>query len=376
MGNDNRISKLSKTALTSLLALMVISFLSAPAFASPKRAASSAPTAAIAIGEDSAVHFERNSTMKLPPASTTKLVTAMVAIDTLDPNQLITVSRNAACTSSVSPHLRPNETFTVEDMLHVALIRSVNSAAVTLAEAAAGSEDAFAKLMNEKVKKIGALNTKFINASGLPDEGLQYTTVYDLTLILKEALKYPLIKEILGKKQWRVRSQEGRSVLVQNTDRMLWATDKMVGGKTGYTRAARHCFVGALETNDGLLYTAVLGARSRGALWANTGALMGIGAAKQIKDDDQSADEPTPKKKAVASSGKAAVKAIAAATPAPQSKARQYASAAKSRSSEAKKRADAAKKKSRAAAAAKKTKTTQTQAASKPTSTSALASAR
>ena len=312
--------------------------------------------AAIAIGPDSSVLYEKNSSMRLPPASTTKLVTAMVAIDLLTPDQIVTVSKHAACTPSVSPHLRPGETFTVEDLLHIALIRSVNSAAIALAEAAAGSEEEFAKLMNEKVEKIGAMDTKFVNASGLPDEGIQYTTVYDLTLILKEALTYPLIKEIIGKKDMRVHSQEGRSLYVQSTDRMLWASDNMIGGKTGYTRAARHCFVGAIETDDGLVYTAVLGAKSRGALWANTGALMGL-TGQPAGEDPIAAeldDSPKPVKKASAvkssTRGRAAAKSVTRGT----SMARQYAAAAKLRSVAAKKRSDAAKR--RAAEAAKRTK--------------------
>ncbi len=312
--------------------------------------------AAIAINSDSSVLFERNSSAKLPPASTTKLVTAMVAIDMLSPDTIVTVSRHAACTPSVSPHLRPGETFTVEDLLHIALIRSVNSAAIALAEAAAGSEDEFAKLMNAKVKKIGAVDTKFVNASGLPDEGIQYTTVYDLTLILKEALKYPLIKEIIGKKDMRVYSQEGRALYVQSTDRMLWASDKLIGGKTGYTRAARHCFVGAIETDDGLLYTAVLGARSRGVLWASTGALMGL-SGKPLPEEagnDDRADAPKPVKRAVRSHPKAApVKAVSRAA-AGSARAKQYAAAAKLRSAAARKRSETARLKARQAAAASK----------------------
>lgn len=346
--------RLSITSIALLFLLIAV-----PSWAQNRNAALdslSKSGAAIAINSDSSVLFERNSSAKLPPASTTKLVTAMVAIDMLTPDQIVTVSKHAACTPSVSPHLRPGETFTVEDLLHIALIRSVNSAAIALAEAAAGSEDEFAKLMNAKVKKIGAVDTKFINASGLPDEGIQYTTVYDLTLILKEALKYPLIKEIIGKKDMRVYSQEGRSLYVQSTDRMLWASDKLIGGKTGYTRAARHCFVGAIETDEGLLYTAVLGARSRGVLWASTGALMGL-SGKPAPEEVENADDDAPKpvKKAVKSSPRvsAPVKAISR-TAAASARARQYASAAKLRSAAAKKRSEAARTKAKQAAAAKK----------------------
>lgn len=168
----------------------------------------------------------------------------------------------------------------MSDLLHLALMKSVNSAAVALAEGAAGSEEEFVELMNQKTLAIGAVNSKFANASGLP-EGVQYTTVYDLTLILSEALKYPMIKEILGKKEYLVVTGGGRSIHIRNTDRLLWATDNMIGGKTGYTRNAQHCFVGAFQTDDGPLFTAVLGTRSRNRMWKSTEVLYGIGCGLQ-----------------------------------------------------------------------------------------------
>lgn len=236
--------------------------------------------AAIVVDAKMSVIYEKNPGAKLPPASTSKLVTAMVVLDRLDPYAKVKITQKTARMRSTSPRLKANEELAVSDLLHLALVKSVNSAAVALAEAAAGSEELFAEMMNKKAQEIGAVNTQFANASGLP-KGLQYTTVYDLTLILNEALKYPVIKEILGKKECSVVTSQGRRLFLRNTDRFLWATDNMIGGKTGYTRKAQHCFVGAMQTDDGPIFTAVLGTTSRNNLWRSTALLFSLGTGPQ-----------------------------------------------------------------------------------------------
>jgi len=213
---------------------------------------------------------------RLAPASTVKLVTAMVVIDNLYPGTKVTISKNAAKVRSIQPRLRPDEEMTVSDLLHLALMKSINGAAVALAEATAGSEQDFVALMNLKAKEIGANNTLFANASGLP-KGTQYTTASDLALILKTALTYPLIREILGKKEYLIATSGGREIFLENSDDLLWQKDNIIGGKTGYTGTARHCFVCAINTEKGPLYTVVLGARSRSSLWRSTLLLEEIG---------------------------------------------------------------------------------------------------
>jgi D-alanyl-D-alanine carboxypeptidase (penicillin-binding protein 5/6) len=236
--------------------------------------------ACIVIDDKDSVLYAKNPSVKLPPASTVKLVTAMVALDRLDPSTRIIVSRSAAAVRSIKPRLMTDDELTVSDLLHLALMKSINSAAVALAETAAGSEDAFVELMNQKAKEIGANNTHFVTASGLP-KGRQYTTARDLTIILKRALTYPLIKEIIGKKEWLVKTAAGRELYLENTDDLLWSRSNMVGGKTGFTLNARHCFVGAMDTDKGLIFTAVLGARSRNRLWQSTLMLADFGANAQ-----------------------------------------------------------------------------------------------
>jgi D-alanyl-D-alanine carboxypeptidase (penicillin-binding protein 5/6) len=236
----------------------------------------SARAAAVIDGTSGNILYAKNPNVKLFPASTTKLVTAMVVLDKLDPETVVTISEEAARTPSVSPHLRVGEKLKVRDLLNIALIRSVNSAAVALAEAVSGSEEAFAKLMNDKALSIGAENTRYVNASGLPGDG-QYITAYDLSLIMKESLRYPMIKEIINTRAQKVYTEGGRRILVKNTNQLLWSDEDVVGGKTGYTRAAKHCFVCAGQKGDKVVIAAVLGESVRSELWHDASTLLARG---------------------------------------------------------------------------------------------------
>lgn len=235
-----------------------------------------ARAAVVIDGSTERILYGKNPHWKLQPASTTKLVTAMVTLDRLSPDAVITISENAAATPSVLPHLRAGERFSVRDVLSLALMRSVNGAAVALAEAVAGSEARFAGLMNEKVAALGADNTRFINASGLPGPG-QHITAFDLAKVMKAALDYPLIRETITTRTKGIHSLEGRFVFVKNTDQLLWTDDDLIGGKTGYTREARHCFVCAARKGGNTLITAVLGESVRDDLWHDSQILLDRG---------------------------------------------------------------------------------------------------
>ncbi len=222
------------------------------------------------------VLYAKNPHLRLPPASTTKLVTAMVAIDRLSLNSIVTISEKAAKTQSVTPRLIAGESYTMKDLLNLSLMRSVNGAAVAMAEAVAGSESAFVRLMNEKVESLGLQNTRFTNSSGLPGNG-QYITAYDLSLVMKASLNYPVIREIINTRTKDVSSINGRQFLVKNTNYMLWKDDNQLGGKTGYTRAAGHCLVCAANKGDTTMIVAILGESARDELWQNSFALFAKG---------------------------------------------------------------------------------------------------
>jgi len=237
--------------------------------------------AAVVMDSTGTVLFSKYPKARLAPASTVKLVTAMVAIDNLKTEDVVKISIHASKVRTIPPGICPEEELAVIDLLHLALMKSINSAAVALAEASAGTEDDFVVLMNQKAQEIGAHDTLFANASGLP-KGTQYSTANDLALIMKAALSYPLIRDILATKAYIVRTAAGREIFLENSNHLLWEDQTMIIGKTGYTGNARHCFVGAMDTGNGTVITAVLGARSRHSLWRATSMLAEIGVHPEL----------------------------------------------------------------------------------------------
>jgi D-alanyl-D-alanine carboxypeptidase (penicillin-binding protein 5/6) len=223
------------------------------------------------------VLYAKNPDLRLLPASTTKLMTALVVLERANLSDVVTVSKKAAGTPPTRVGLKEGDKVTIENLLYAALMRSANDAAVALAEAVAGSEEEFVRLMNMKALAIGANDTRYINANGLPGEG-QYITAYDLSIIMRQAIKYPVLKEILGTRITDVTTETGKQIVIKNTNRLLWSDDDLLGGKTGYTRKARHCFVCAGERANDTIIVALLGAPLRSLLWKETEELLSFGA--------------------------------------------------------------------------------------------------
>jgi D-alanyl-D-alanine carboxypeptidase (penicillin-binding protein 5/6) len=217
--------------------------------------------------------FSKNSNWRLPPASTTKLVTAIVAIENEDLSKVVTISKKASRAARQKAGFKQGDQITIEGLLYAALLKSANDAAVALAEAVAGSEKGFVPLMNEKALAIGAEDTKFINATGLPGLG-QYTTAMDLSKILSYALQIPKLREIIGTPETKIATEKGKVFYLRSTDRLLWSDDKIIGGKTGYTRRAGHCFVCAAQGETRTILVAILGSPSRKKLWTETEKLV------------------------------------------------------------------------------------------------------
>jgi len=254
--------------------------------------------------------YAKNLNLRLPPASTTKLMTAVVVMENANLADVVTISRNA---SRVSPHkagFKEGDRVTVEKLLYAALIGSANDAAVALAEAVAGSETRFVELMNKKAVEIGARDTRFINPHGLPGRG-QYTTAFDLSKIMSYALMHPKLEEIIGTRVAEVSTENGNAIFLKNTNRLLWSDDDLVGGKTGYTHRARHCIVCAAERENATVIVALLGSPSRGDLWRESETLISKGF-EVIGNDEKPAiyltkavyNEPDSKKPAYKKSSK------------------------------------------------------------------------
>jgi len=222
------------------------------------------------------VLFAKNPDRRLLPASTAKLMTSMIVLENAGLEDVVTISRKAAETAPSRLGLREGDRLTVETLLYAAVLKSANDAAVALAEAVAGSEKEFVKLMNQKAIALGAYDTKFVNANGLPGKG-QHITAYDLSKIMRKAMEYPVLKRILGTRVAALSTESGRPVMIKNTNMLLWSDESVVGGKTGYTRRAGHCFVGAAGREDAVIIVSLLGAPSRDSLWEEAESLMDFG---------------------------------------------------------------------------------------------------
>jgi D-alanyl-D-alanine carboxypeptidase (penicillin-binding protein 5/6) len=220
--------------------------------------------------------YAKNPYLKRLPASTTKLMTSIIAVENTNPSERVTISRHA---SRVSPHkagFREGDQVTVKQLLYATLLDSANDAAVALSEGVAGSEMNFVSLMNAKARSIGAENTRFVNSNGLPGRG-QYTTAYDLAKIMGYALRHQTLKKIIATRETDITTEEGDSISLMNTNKLLWNDEDMIGGKTGYTRRAMHCFVCAAERENRTLIVAVLGSPSRKNLWRESEILIDKG---------------------------------------------------------------------------------------------------
>jgi len=217
--------------------------------------------------------FSKNSNRRLAPASTTKLMTAIVAIENENLSKVVTISKKAARAPHSKAGFKEGNQITMEGLLYAALLGSANDAAVALAEAIAGSEQRFVLLMNEKALSIGAADTKFINATGLPGPG-QYTTALDLSKILNYALRLSKLREIIGTPEAKITTEKGKVFYLSSTDKLLWSDEKIIGGKTGYTRRAGHCFVCAAQDGTRTILVVILGSPSRKNLWMETEKLV------------------------------------------------------------------------------------------------------
>lgn len=212
---------------------------------------------AILIDADSGnVIYEYNAEKKLPMASTTKIMTALVAIENCPIEKTVTVTKQAVGIEGSSIYLYEGEKLCMEDLLYALLLESANDAATAIAIEVGGSVEGFADMMNEKAKSLGLCNTSFQNPHGLDSEE-HYTTAHDLAIIARAALANPTLEKIFSteKKTIPLNSEEGVRLLI-NHNKLLRMYDGTIGVKTGYTKRSGRCLVSAAE-RDGVRLIAV-----------------------------------------------------------------------------------------------------------------------
>src|SRR3989338_4469334 len=227
-----------------------------------------APSAVIMDESTGAVLYSKSPNVKRAPASTVKILTALVILDRLPLDQWVTISSRVEGVEPSKLYLRGGEKIQVYDLLQAILMNSANDAALALAIGAAGSEYEFSKMMNQKAIALGAQNSNFKKASGLPAEG-QYSTVYDLALIMRAAMNSVVIASILKKKASMMRTAEGKVYYLKSHNKMLWRRYDVIG-KTGWTRQAGYCFVGSAGYAGKRLIVSMLGSKR---LWTDVTAM-------------------------------------------------------------------------------------------------------
>jgi D-alanyl-D-alanine carboxypeptidase (penicillin-binding protein 5/6) len=209
-------------------------------------------------------YFGQNIERRVFPASTTKVLTAIVVMENLSLDDVVKVGVRATQVQPTKLDLREGERYTVRDLLYGLMLKSANDAAIVLAEAVAGSQAKFVEMMNKKAYQIGARNSRFANAHGLPSDGIQYTTAYDMALILRYAMTIDFLAQSMTYKYRFINSKDGRRIVLKSHNKSLFLGWKQnVYGKTGYTREAQSCFVGSIPRGKENLIIAVFGCNRR-----------------------------------------------------------------------------------------------------------------
>ena len=236
-----------------------------------------APNGVLIDYETGKVLFDKNAHQQTYPASTTKVMTAVLVLENANLDDKVTIDYDLYVDGS-SMYLLKGESFTVKELLQALLIRSANDTAEALAIHVAGSVEKFVEMMNQRAKELGALNTNFSNPHGLPDTS-HVTTAYDLAMIAKHAMSFDLFREIVNTPMltFEPTEQTPETRYYRNTNKFLWGTgignqmlyngkyinikyDIIDGIKTGYTGAAKQCLISSGVKDDHRLISVILGA--------------------------------------------------------------------------------------------------------------------
>ena len=247
-----------------------------------------ARSAVLMDADSGRVLFEKEGKKILPMASTTKIMTCIVALENMERDQTGTASENAAIQPKVRMGVREGEVYRLKDLLYAMMLESYNDSAVIIAEEIGGNVESFTKMMDDKAREIGCCNTHFVTPNGLDgedDEGIHATTAEDLARIMRYCIQESPQKEqfleITRTRNYQFTDVEGgRSYTCTNHNAFLDMMDGALSGKTGFTADAGYCYIGALQ-RDGRTFIAALLAcgwpRHKEYKWSDMKTLMEYG---------------------------------------------------------------------------------------------------
>lgn len=240
----------------------------------------SAKSAVLIDGKTGRVLFGKNYNNKMAMASTTKIMTCIVALENASPDEVVEISKRAASMPKVHMNAIKGEKYKIGDLLYAMMLESYNDVAVAVAEGVAGSVEEFAKLMNKKAGEIGAVNTNFVTPNGLDAKG-HFSTAYDMALIGAYAIKNQQFLKITNTKSYSFYDcSNKRHIVVNNKDAFLNMSSDAIGIKTGFTGDAGYCFVGAVKSNNRVYVSCVLASGwppNKTYKWRDTTKLMDYG---------------------------------------------------------------------------------------------------
>lgn len=265
--------RIRRAILISVAFIYILICSTFPAWAEPNVVG----RAAVLIDSKSGkILFAKNADEPLPPASTTKILTAVLVLQNCKLTDTVTAQKDATLVEPSAVGLKEGEKITVENLLYAMLLKSANDAAIAFADHISGSVSKFAELMNSRAKSLGATNSHFTNPNGLPDPN-HYTTAHDLAVIAKHAMEIPEFREIVSAKVKVIpRTDDSAIKWLQNHNKMLWRYKGANGIKTGYTKEAKQCLVVSAEKNGQELIAVVLGSEGSN-VWSDGQTLLDYG---------------------------------------------------------------------------------------------------
>ncbi len=269
----NRLVFLSRNIILSFIFLVVFAAFPSAVLAEPALQGKAAALIDSKSGEILFGHYENTP---LPPASTTKIMTAYLALEKAKLSDVVVVGKNPSLIPPSAIGLKEGERITMENLLYALLIKSANDAAVAIAEHVSGSVPEFAKLMNQRAKEWGATNTNFVNPNGLHDPN-HYSTARDLAIIAKHAMENSFIREVVKIKYKSIPREDDTAIKwLPNHNKMLWRYEGANGIKTGYTSQAKQCLVSSAARDNREFIAVVLGAQGNN-VWTDSINLLDYG---------------------------------------------------------------------------------------------------
>lgn len=282
--------------VTMALLVFMISFSIVPACAENTAPEITASSAIVYCGDTGEVIMEKNADEKMEPASMTKLMTCLLAVENLELDQVVEIPAEVTSIPPTKAYLQAGEKITVEELMYAALLSSANDAATALAIEAGGSVENFAAMMNKKAESLGCTNTNFTNPSGLSDEN-QYSTARDMAIIAREALGNETVRKISGTVEhiipetnmYKARNLRSFNMFLYGGEHNLEGETLTVekyegvfGGKTGSLSKEYCTMVTGLDCDGFEIYTVVMGTTMKNR-FADMKALMDYGKANISK---------------------------------------------------------------------------------------------